>query len=198
MACRGGARILAAAGLPATGRDVDRREADATSAWTSRPRGRSRGSTRCWPSARAWCTTRTKGFYVELQPINDNFVPEAMAVCGMDLERAEEDRPASPRRRCGSSPSGWPRRPASGRCSSRYPVAFDWMFVAWYFHKFLGHNPFGVSGARHPEPVHGAGRRRMGALAQGPDDRGRPPQARSSPTTRCRTPATRPSCSRGC
>jgi len=27
-----------------------------------------------------------------------------------------------------------------------YPVAFDWMFVAYYFHRFRGHNPFGVAG----------------------------------------------------
>jgi hypothetical protein len=27
-----------------------------------------------------------------------------------------------------------------------YPVAFDWMFVAWYFHRFLHRNPFGISG----------------------------------------------------
>ena len=22
---------------------------------------------------------------------------------------------------------------------------FDWMFICWYFHHFLGHNPFGYS-----------------------------------------------------
>jgi DNA polymerase III epsilon subunit-like protein len=27
-----------------------------------------------------------------------------------------------------------------------YPVAFDWMFVAYYFHRFLGRNPFGYAG----------------------------------------------------
>jgi hypothetical protein len=27
-------------------------------------------------------------------------------------------------------------------------LAFDWMFVAYYFHKFLGKNPFGFSGRR--------------------------------------------------
>jgi hypothetical protein len=26
------------------------------------------------------------------------------------------------------------------------PIAFDWCFVNYYFHKFLGWNPFGVSG----------------------------------------------------
>ena len=27
-----------------------------------------------------------------------------------------------------------------------YPLAFDWMFVAYYFHRFLGRNPFGYAG----------------------------------------------------
>jgi ribonuclease T len=26
------------------------------------------------------------------------------------------------------------------------PIMFDWAFVNYYFHKFLGSNPFGVSG----------------------------------------------------
>ena len=30
-----------------------------------------------------------------------------------------------------------------------YPLAFDWMFVAYYFHRFLKRNPFGVSGLDH-------------------------------------------------
>lgn len=27
-----------------------------------------------------------------------------------------------------------------------YPISFDWMFVAYYFHRFLGRNPFGIAG----------------------------------------------------
>jgi hypothetical protein len=27
-------------------------------------------------------------------------------------------------------------------------LAFDWQFVNWYFHTFVGHNPFGWSGRR--------------------------------------------------
>ncbi|KAA6305478.1 hypothetical protein EZS27_042868, partial [termite gut metagenome] len=34
-------------------------------------------------------------------------------------------------------------------CDDEHPIVisdnngFDWMFVCWYFHHFLGHNPFG-------------------------------------------------------
>jgi hypothetical protein len=28
-----------------------------------------------------------------------------------------------------------------------YPVVFDWMFIHWYFVRFLGESPFGFSGA---------------------------------------------------
>ena len=27
-----------------------------------------------------------------------------------------------------------------------FNATFDWMFVNWYFHRFLGKNPFGISG----------------------------------------------------
>lgn len=27
-------------------------------------------------------------------------------------------------------------------------LAYDWQFINWYFHKYLGHNPFGYSGRR--------------------------------------------------
>lgn len=27
-----------------------------------------------------------------------------------------------------------------------YPLGFDWSFINWYFHRFVGYNPFGLSG----------------------------------------------------
>jgi DNA polymerase III epsilon subunit-like protein len=86
-------------------------------------------------------------FYVELTPITSNAVPEALAVARLDPARlaAEGAEPAQAMADFAAwlacvTPAG--RRPVF----VAYPLAFDWMFVAYYFHRFLGHNPFGVGG----------------------------------------------------
>lgn len=88
-----------------------------------------------------------KNFYVELKPITKNFNPTSLAVAGFDLEQLE---------RTGAEPGSamaqfdaWvmqatPRENTPVFCA--YPLAFDWMFVAYYFQRFLGHNPFGYTG----------------------------------------------------
>lgn len=88
-----------------------------------------------------------QSFYVELKPITPNFQPEALKVAGFDLDdlavRGVEPAEAM------ELFAEWLARviPAGqepifvGR-----PLAFDWMFVAYYFHRFLGRNPFGISG----------------------------------------------------
>jgi hypothetical protein len=86
-------------------------------------------------------------FYVELKPVTPNAVPEALAVAGLDLARlaAEGAEPAQAM----ADFAAWLAcvTPAGGRpIFVAYPLAFDWMFVAYYFHRFVGHNPFGVGG----------------------------------------------------
>lgn len=88
-----------------------------------------------------------KNFYVELKPITKNFDAQALAVCGLELEQLEREgiEPA----RAMADFEAWlkrvtPRATAMIFCG--YPLAFDWMFVAYYFHRFLGRNPFGYSG----------------------------------------------------
>jgi DNA polymerase III epsilon subunit-like protein len=86
-------------------------------------------------------------FYVELKPITRNFVPEAISVAGFSLDDLEQR---------GSEPAlamldfeKWIRAvtpPAHAPIFVAYPLAFDWMFVAYYFHRFLNRNPFGISG----------------------------------------------------
>jgi ribonuclease T len=83
-------------------------------------------------------------FYVELQPVNPEVVPDALAVTGLDLEALAEQ---------GFAPAdamltfaGWLDRVASN--GSRpvfvgFNAPFDWMFINEYFHRFLGYNPFG-------------------------------------------------------
>jgi DNA polymerase III epsilon subunit-like protein len=83
-------------------------------------------------------------FYVELQPMSHEALPDALAVGGFDLDVLTET---------GVSPAeamlsfaGWLQRVAP---NGKRPVfvgfnaSFDWMFVNEYFHRFLGYNPFG-------------------------------------------------------
>lgn len=85
-------------------------------------------------------------FYRELKPLNANYVPRALEVSGLDMTRLVRE---------GMEPveamadfEDW----ILERCGHRRPIflafnaTFDWSFVNWYFHMFLGKNPFGISG----------------------------------------------------
>jgi hypothetical protein len=87
-----------------------------------------------------------KSFYGQTRPISQRFIPEALAVSGFSREQhASFD-----------DPNGVMERFAiwlDEHCDSR-PVfvsdnlTFDWQFINYYFHHFLGRNPFGFSGRR--------------------------------------------------
>jgi DNA polymerase III epsilon subunit-like protein len=86
----------------------------------------------------------TTTFYIELQPVTDAFTPEALAVGGLDMERlrAEGVAPEQAMRRL----SDWLSQttpPGQKPVFVGFNAPFDWMFVADYFHRFLGENPFG-------------------------------------------------------
>jgi DNA polymerase III epsilon subunit-like protein len=86
-------------------------------------------------------------FYVELKPITPGQDAEAMRVNGLDHEELL---------RRGTEPiqamlafESWIRRATPDGYRPifvAYPATFDWMFVAYYFHRFLARNPFGVGG----------------------------------------------------
>jgi len=85
-------------------------------------------------------------FYRELRPISERFVPEALAVSGLDRDKLckEGADPEVGMREFASflkdaSPGGRPVFVA-------FNATFDWMFVNWYFNHFIGKNPFGISG----------------------------------------------------
>lgn len=86
---------------------------------------------------------RAHAQYWELVPISDRFEPEALAVNGLDRERliATGQAPGDAMR----SAALWVERVARGRrpVLVAYPVAFDWMFLHWYFASFAGSSPFG-------------------------------------------------------
>jgi DNA polymerase III epsilon subunit-like protein len=85
-------------------------------------------------------------FYGRIRPISEQFIPEALAVSGFSREahlRFDEPKQVM------ESFAHWLEQRSKGR-----PVfvsdnlAFDWQFVNYYFHHFLGKNPFGFSGRR--------------------------------------------------
>ncbi|MEO3827129.1 exonuclease [Actinomadura sp. B10D3] len=84
-------------------------------------------------------------FYAELKPISDDFVPEALAVSGLDREKlaAEGRRPEEAMH----AASGWIERTAGDATPVlvAYPLAFDWMWLYWYWIRFTSSSPFGHS-----------------------------------------------------
>jgi hypothetical protein len=82
-------------------------------------------------------------FTSKLRPISERWVPEALAVSGFSREQALAF----------ADPEAEMRRFAAwlGTLGGGQPVfvsdnnGFDWQFVCWYFHHFVGKNPFGFS-----------------------------------------------------
>jgi DNA polymerase III epsilon subunit-like protein len=87
-----------------------------------------------------------QAFYVELQPTSMEFLPSALSVCRLDLDRlAEHGAPPAEALR---NFAAWVERQV--RDDSRavfvaFNAVFDWMFLNEYFYRFLGRNPFGHS-----------------------------------------------------
>jgi len=84
-----------------------------------------------------------KTFYGRLKPISDQYLPEALAVSGHSREEVMTfDEPALVM----TAFETWINTNSKDR-----PIfisdnnGFDWMFICWYFHHFIGRNPFGFS-----------------------------------------------------
>ncbi|WP_242396086.1 3'-5' exonuclease family protein [Anaeromyxobacter oryzisoli] len=80
------------------------------------------------------------------RPISDLWLPEALAISGVTREEhLGYDEPGVVMERF----ERWVQETTKGR-----PVffsdnlAYDWQFINWYFHTYLGRNPFGWSGRR--------------------------------------------------
>jgi DNA polymerase III epsilon subunit-like protein len=83
-------------------------------------------------------------FYVELQPVNNNSLPSALSISNLSMEKLAEN---------GLTPAEamaqfevWAKEqvPEAQRpIFVAFNAPFDWMFVNDYFHRYIGHNPFG-------------------------------------------------------
>jgi hypothetical protein len=85
-------------------------------------------------------------FYTELKPISNDFVPEALAVAGLDRDRLRREAPA-PEDAMQAAAIWLDGLRAIGRpVFLAAPAVWDGMFVHWYFIRFLGKSPFGPTG----------------------------------------------------
>ncbi len=84
-----------------------------------------------------------RSFYGQCRPINDQWIPQALEVSGFSREETMEfDEPLATMQRF----ADWIKAESNGK-----PIfisdnnGFDWQFINYYFHRFLGENPFGFS-----------------------------------------------------
>lgn len=85
-------------------------------------------------------------FYGKVKPISDSWIPDALAISGFTREEhLKFDDPQIVMRNF----SNWIAEVSTGRpiFISDNP-AFDWQWINFYFHKYLGNNPFGFSARR--------------------------------------------------
>jgi len=84
-------------------------------------------------------------FYAELKPISERVVAEAIKVVGKPLEHFTQ---------CGREPKivmaefeEWVKSISGGQTPVfvGFNAAFDWAFVNWYFHTYVGRTPFGIA-----------------------------------------------------
>jgi ribonuclease T len=83
-------------------------------------------------------------FYIELKPVNFNSTVEAASIHKLSLERlmVEGESPKEAMIRF----EEWIVNEAAPNQQPffvAFNAGYDWMFVNYYFHHFLGHNPFG-------------------------------------------------------
>lgn len=88
---------------------------------------------------------KDEGFYVEIKPLNDNAVPEALKVSGFDL--AELAKSGDTAEDAMAKLRDWVKKVsrAAKLVFVGFNAGFDWSFVNWYFIHFLGENPFGFA-----------------------------------------------------
>lgn len=85
-------------------------------------------------------------FYGTLKPISKKWIPEALKVSG---HTREETMTFAEPKKVMQEFKEWINLNSKGR-----PIfisdnnGFDWMFICWYFHHFIGDNPFGFSSRR--------------------------------------------------
>ncbi len=84
-----------------------------------------------------------KTFYGRLKPISEDWIPQALEVSGHSREETLDfDDP----KQVMEDFAQWVKENSNGQAVFISDNnGFDWMFICWYFHHFIGRNPFGHS-----------------------------------------------------
>jgi DNA polymerase III epsilon subunit-like protein len=85
-------------------------------------------------------------FACELKPLNLNADPNALKITGLSLERLEKT--GLPANKAMQQFDAWLGERTGQGCRPVFVglnAPFDWSFVNYYFHRFLGRNPFGFT-----------------------------------------------------
>lgn len=85
----------------------------------------------------------SRTFYGQLHPISEKWIPEALAVSGFTREQTL----AFPEPKLVMTElADWLAKSTDGRALFISDNnGYDWQFINWYFHHFIGQNPFGHS-----------------------------------------------------
>jgi ribonuclease T len=87
---------------------------------------------------------QNKEFYCEIKPISPEYVEEALKVSGFSLEKlaAEGETPVQAMQKL----SQWTAMVSDGRepVLVGFNASFDWSFINYYMHVFVGRNVFGI------------------------------------------------------
>lgn len=84
-----------------------------------------------------------KTFFTTIEPISDVWIPEALAVSGYTREETLQFRKPIDAM---TDFNNWLKQVSDGKLMFFSDNnGFDWQFVNWYFHYYLGKNPFGFS-----------------------------------------------------
>lgn len=86
-----------------------------------------------------------KTFYGQCKPISNDWIPEALAVSGHTREETLKFQNADVTM---DSFLTWLNKLNCRPIFISDNPAFDWQFINYYFHRFLGANPFGFSARR--------------------------------------------------
>lgn len=90
--------------------------------------------------------TKAETFYGETAPISNLWVPEALAIS--NITREQHEFYADPKGTMKDFVE-WVESVSKGRpIFVSDNLAFDWMWICYYTHKYAGRNPFGYSGRR--------------------------------------------------
>lgn len=83
-------------------------------------------------------------FYVELHPDRENIQQSAVEISGLEPERLKLEGTPPPEAMQAFETWVLEQIPKGGQAIFvAFNAPFDWMFVADYFHRYLGRNPFG-------------------------------------------------------